>query len=139
MEANADLKERESSRSAMVILTATGIGFTNRHRQQVVEALENGPAVVLAVQVDDVGGPLGPAQGEVSQVDYEYVLAQLTEKTGGRREVLLSPMSVDKVLDAFAAELKAQYRLSYLSADKGRVEIKLARPGLKVRMGSVRP
>jgi hypothetical protein len=63
----------------------------------------------------------------------------VSEQTGGRREVLLAPMGVADVLKAFAAEMKAQYRLSYVSGDKGKVEIKVARPGVKVRMGSTRP
>lgn len=142
VEANKDLKERESSRSAMVIVTGTGVGFANYHRQQVVDTMSKSSTVVLAVQIDDNRVPFTtgePTQGEVSSSDYDYVLSRLTEMTGGRREILLSPMGVDEALKPFAAELKAQYRLSYLSGDKGKVEIKVARPGLKVRMGSTRP
>ena len=143
VEANDDLGDREASRSAMVIVTGTGIGFTDRHRQQVVEAVRRGPAVVLAAQIDDSAISAGAGQGEVSRLDYDYVLSRLAETTGGRREILLSPMGVDEVLDEFAAELGAQYRLSYLTSGsergKGKVEIQLARPGLKARLGAERP
>lgn len=142
VEARKDLVDQESSRSAMVILTGTGIGFTNSHRQQVADEMAKGSTAVFVAQVDDNRVPFTtgePAQGEVSAADYDYVLSRVSDQTGGRREVLLAPMGVADVLKAFAAEMKAQYRLSYVSGDKGKVEIKVARPGVKVRMGSTRP
>ena len=80
--------------------------------------------------------------GEVRASDYDYVLANLAEATGGRREVLLSAMGTGPTLDSFAGELSSVYRLTYetvpgLKARK--VEVKVARPGARVRVGVSRP
>jgi len=57
--------------------------------------------------------------------------------------MLLSAMGAGRTLDSFAGELASQYRITYESVaglkDKDRkVEVKVARPGAKVRIGAPR-
>jgi VWFA-related protein len=140
VEASRDLSSQEAGRSAIVVVTGTGAGFTNHPKEQVVDIVRPTGATVLAAEIEESDAEASRGQGEVSRTDYDYVLANLGEYSGGRREVLLSAMGTGKVLDAFAGELAAQYRLTYDSVpgikEKNRkVEVKVARPGAKVRIG----
>jgi len=140
VEASRDLKHREDARSAMVVVTGMGIGFANYDRRQVVDEVAKHPITVLAVEVDEDRYPppdLGPSD-HVTGIDYDYVLATLAKSSGGVRETVLSPMGIERVLHGIAAQLTSQYRLTYVSAAAAReakVEVTVALPGVKVRMG----
>ena len=140
VEASRDLQSKEAARAAIVVVTGTGAGFTNYSKEQVVDIVRPTGATVLAAEIEESGAAATRGQGEVSRTDYDYTLANLAEKTGGRREILLSAMGTGRTLDSFAGELASQYRLTYDSVaglkDKDRkVEVKVARPGAKVRIG----
>jgi VWFA-related protein len=140
VEASRDLKQREDARSAMVVVTGMGIGFANYDRRQVVDEVAKHPITVLAVAVDeDRSAPpeLG-SNDHVTGVDYDYVLANLARSSGGVRENVLSAMGIERALHGIAAQLTSQYRLTYVSAAAAReakVEVTVALPGVKVRMG----
>jgi hypothetical protein len=74
----------------------------------------------------------------VTGADYDYVLSSLARASGGARESVLSAMGLDRTLVGVAANLTSQYRLSYLgSAERDpKVEVTVALPGVKVRVGS---
>ena len=140
VEASKDLQSKEAARSAIVVVTGTGAGFTNYSKEQVVDIVRPIGATVLAAEIEESGAAASRGQGEVSQNDYDYTLANLADGSGGRRDTLLSAMGVERALDSFAGELSSQYRLTYESVaglkDKDRkVEVKVARPGAKVRIG----
>jgi VWFA-related protein len=139
VEASKDLASKEAGRSAIVVLTGTGAGFTSYSKEQVVDIVRPVGATVLAAEIEESDAEASRAQGEVSRTDYDYVLGNLAEATGGRREILLSSMGTGNVLDSFAGELAGQFRLTYESVpglkDKDRkVEVKVARPGARVRV-----
>lgn len=141
VEASRDLKDEESGRSAIVVVTGTGIGFTNYAKEHVVDVVRGSGATVLAAQVEDVGRGAGRGAGEVSRTDYDYVTANLADRSGGRREILLTAMGTGRALDSFAAELGSTYRLSYESAPgvkDPKLDVKVARPGARVRVGRPR-
>jgi VWFA-related protein len=143
VEASKDLQSKEAARSAIVVVSGIGAGFTNYSKEQVVDLVRPSGATVLAAEIEESGAAASRGQGEVSRTDYDYTLANLAETTGGRREVVLSAMGTGRVLDLFAGELGSQYRLTYESVaglkDKDRkVEVKVARPGAKVRIGTPR-
>ena len=142
VEAGRDLKSREDARGAMVVVTAMGVGFTGYDRRQVVDEIEKLPVTVLAVALDeDRSLPTLGASDHVTGVDYDYVLATLAKSSGGARENVLSAMGIEKALSGIAAQLAAQYRLTYASAapsKEPRVEVNVALPGVKVRMGAPR-
>jgi VWFA-related protein len=140
VEASRDLQSKEAARSAIVVVTGTGAGFTNYAKEQVVDIVRPTGATVLAAAIEESGAAATRGQGEVSRVDYDYTLSNLAEKSGGRVEILLSAMGAGRTLDSFAGELASQYRLTYDGVaglkDKDRkVEVKVARPGAKVRIG----
>lgn len=142
VEASRDLKHREDARSAMVVVTGMGIGFAGYDRRQVVDEVEKHPITVLAVEVDEDRSP--PALGSTDHVtgmDYDYVLSTLAKSSGGVRESVLSAMGIERALQGIAAQLTSQYRLTYASAAAARdakVEVTVALPGVKVRMGAPR-
>ena len=138
VEASRELKEREDARSAVVVVTGTGPGFSDYDRRQVVDLVEDLPVEVLSVVVGD--GTIGALQSDddlVGGVDYDYTLATLAKSSGGLRETVLSPMGVEHALRKLAAHLSGQYRATFLSAgardpDLG---VAVALPGVKVRVG----
>ena len=143
VEAAKDLQSKEAARSAIVVVTGTGIGFANYSKEQVVDLVRPSGATVLAAEIEESGDAASRSQGEVSRTDYDYTLGNLADATGGRRDIILSAMGTGHTLDSFAGELGAQYRLTYETVaglkDKDRkVEVKVARPGAKVRIGTPR-
>jgi VWFA-related protein len=143
VEASKDLQSKEAARSAIVVVTGIGVGFTNYSKEQVVDIVRPIGATVLAAEIEESGAAASRSQGEVSRTDYDYTLANLADATGGRRDILLSAMGAGRTLDSFAGELASQYRLTYEGVpglkDKDRkVEVKVARPGAKVRIGTPR-
>jgi len=142
VEASADLKQKEGERSAVVVVSGVGIGFTNWERRQVVEKARSGGATFMVVQFEETGEPTQAAGEQVSRLDYDYVFDNLTRQTGGLREISMSAMGVPRSLENVAQALKAPYRLSYTTVPdlkQRKVEVKVARPGVKVRTGPVRP
>jgi len=142
VEASRDMKDREDARGAIVVVTGMGIGFAGYDRRQVVDEVQKVPVTVLGVEVDeDRTAPTFGASDHVTGVDYDYVLATLAKSTGGVRESVLSAMGIEKALQGIAAQLTAQYRLTYASAATGKdpkVDVTVALPGVKVRMRSPR-
>jgi VWFA-related protein len=139
VEASRDLKDREDARSAMVVVTGMGIGFANYDRRHVVEEVEKHPVTVLAVEVDeDRSPPEFGSSDRLSGVDYDYVLSTLAKSSGGVRETVLSAIGIERALQEIAAQLTSRYRLTYTSAGAARnpkVEVTVALPGVKVRVG----
>jgi len=142
VEASADLKQKEGERSVVVVVSGVGIGFTNWERRQVVEKARPGGATFMVVQFEETGEPTQAAGEQVTRLDYDYVFDNLTRQTGGVREISMSAMGVPRSLERIAQALKAPYRLSYTTVPdlkERKVEVKVARPGVKVRTGPIRP
>lgn len=135
VEASRDVKGREGRRAVVLAVTGTGIGFSDRDRRRVVdEGLETG-VQFLAVQFDEVGDPdVQSGSAQMDRADYDYVLSELTRKSGGRHERILSALGARGALEKMAPELTARYRLTYASSGKdGKLDVQVARPGVKVR------
>ena len=142
VEASADLKQKEGERSAVVVVSGVGIGFTNWERRQVVEKARSGAATFMVVQFEETGEPTQAAGEQVTRIDYDYVFDSLTRQTGGVREMSMSAMGVPRALENVAQALKVSYRLSYTTVPdlkQRKIEVKVARPGVKVRTGPPRP
>jgi VWFA-related protein len=145
VEAAEDLEEREAERTAVIVISGRGLGFANYDRSQVVErALRRGHPTFMVVDFQEGGAPVDPGRGggdvtgSVGQIDYDYVFGQLTDRTGGVRETPLSSMGLGKSLEKVSAALSGQYRITYGTLpDIGdrKVEVKVARPGVKVSLG----
>ena len=147
MEATQDMKawlartEQAEVRPTVVIVTGAGIGFTSHDRRQVVDRASRTGLVFSGVAFLEGGGPEGGPGSDpqtVGRMDYDYVVGTLAERTGGLYESTLSAMGVDDALDKIAADLAGRYRVSYATLSEsrtGKVEVKVARPGVKVRVG----
>jgi VWFA-related protein len=132
-EAAADLNKKEGERSAVVVLTGLTPDLSHRDKWRAVDEAEKKAGLFLAVSYDD-GGDFADRQ------KYDFLLRGLSEKSGGRYETVLSSMAVAQAMDKLLDDLKSQYRLKYVGApdvkDKDRqLEVKVARPGVKVRVG----
>jgi len=147
VEASEDLKLREGQRTAVVVVSGNGLGFTNYDRFQVVERALKNAHTFMTVSFQEGEAPGDPALGQndemgrVGRADYDFVLGTLADRSGGLREVPLSAMGVDRSLEKIAAALGGQYRITYgtLPDLKDRkVEVKVARPGVKVSLGGSR-
>jgi VWFA-related protein len=141
VEASRDLKTQEGSRSAVVTVTGVGVGFTNYERRHVVEVASRNAMLFMSVEVIRGIDPFRGSEpyGEVRQQDYEYVLANLAERSGGRLLTTLSAMGIGKKLAEIGAELRGQYRLSYATLpelEERKLEVRVARPELRVRIGA---
>lgn len=135
VEAARDLRGREERRGVVLAVTGSGIGFADRDRRRVVdEGIETG-VQFLAVQFDESGDADVQAGSEqINRQDYDYVLSELTRRSGGRHERVLSAMGARGALEKMAPELTARYRLTYASSGKDdKLEVQVARPGVKVR------
>jgi VWFA-related protein len=142
VEAAADLKQKEGERSAMVVVSGVGLGFANYERRQVVEKARASGATFMVVQFEEAGSPAESGDQQVTRLDYDYVFEGLTRQTGGLREITMSAMGVPNSMGRVVQALTAPYRLSYVTVPdlkERKVEVRVARPGVKVRTGPVRP
>lgn len=134
VEAGEHLRKKEGARRAMVVVSGFGPEFSSRNRYQVMErALQFGLDVFSAVLIEEGQG----ADNEM-RLNYEHVLHELSSKTGGLFERPLSSLGVDTSLAKISRDLKGRHRIGYatLPEIKGRkIEVKVARPGVKVRVG----
>jgi VWFA-related protein len=147
IEASDDLKQKEGQRTAVVVVSGNGLGFTNYDRFSVVDrALKNAHSFMI-VNFQEGAGPGDPAlggndaMGRVGRADYDFVLGTLADRSGGLREVPLSAMGVDRSLEKIAASLGGQYRITYSTLPDlkdRKLEVKVARPGVKVLLGGSR-
>lgn len=135
-EAAADLNKKEGERSAVVVLTGLSPDLSHRDKYRSVEEAEKkgGPFMFMAVSYEEGGADFEDRQ------KYDFVLGGLARQSGGRYETVLSPMAVSVALGKLLDELKSQYRVKYVGSpdlkDKDRkLEIKISRPGVKVRVG----
>src|SRR4029079_11179854 len=53
VEASKDLRAQEADRSAIVVVTGTGVGFANYSKEQAVEKVRPSGAIVLSAQIEE--------------------------------------------------------------------------------------
>jgi VWFA-related protein len=134
VEASRDLKKREGQRSAVVAVTTMGVEFSNRPRQAVVEQARGNADTFSSVVYEE-----GLADSLETRLNYEYALDGLAKESGGLHESTLSAMGLEKALAKIGADLRTRWRISYATlADlkRRKLEIRIARPGMKVRIAS---
>jgi VWFA-related protein len=102
-------RKRRDLRRVMVIITAQGPEFSEIGYQTVLDyVLESGAPMHSYVLMRQGVSPTDAAAQEV-----ELTLARGTSLTGGRREDLLSAMSMTPRLQSLALELNHQYEVVY--------------------------
>lgn len=147
IDASEDLKQREGQRTAVVVVSGNGLGFTNYDRFQVVERALKNAHTFMTVSFQEGAAPGDPtpgsndAMGRVGRSDYDFVLGSLADRSGGIRETPLSAMGVGRSLEKIAAALGGQYRITYSTLPDlkdRKIDVKVARPGVKVSIGGSR-
>jgi hypothetical protein len=100
--------KRESPRPVIVVVGTEEVEFSTLTDEVVIEALVSAGAQFHAVMVTDT------SPDRTQEERYRsMVLARGTDRTGGRRENLLSSMALPDTLRALAAELNHQFRVVY--------------------------
>ena len=130
-EASADLKKlsREGDRTVVVAVTGTGPELSYRDKYRAAEEAEKSAELFLSVQID-----VGEADFEMRS-NLSYVMDRLARATGGRYEVILSPMGTDTALRKLSAHLRSGFRLAYATVPdlkKRKLDLSIARPGTEV-------
>jgi VWFA-related protein len=131
VEASRDLRVQEGARAAVVAVSGSGIEFSGRTRERVVDDAQGAGVLVHSVQFEEGEGPLE------SRHNYDYVFSTLAKKTGGLRETVLSAMAVETALRKVATDLSSHYRLRYATTPdlkERKLEVQLARSGAKARV-----
>jgi VWFA-related protein len=123
---------RKSPRPVIVALTMEGVQFSDLHYEQVLKALEASGA---ALHVLEVGTPADSMADEMR--NRNVVIAEGTERTGGRRDLILTPSGIAEALPRVADELLNQYVVTYGRPETlippGKIQVTVSRPGVTVR------
>jgi VWFA-related protein len=135
-EASADLKKlsREGDRTAVVAVTGTGPEFSYSDKYRAAEQAEKNAELYLSVEIDS-----GDAELE-ARANLSYVMDRMARATGGRYDVILSPMGLDSALRKVSAHLRSGYRLAYATVPdlrKRSLDLSVARTGTKVILPSL--
>jgi VWFA-related protein len=130
-EASVDLKKlsREGDRTVVVAVSGTGPELSYRDKYRSAEEAEKSAELFLSVLIDS-----GEADFEMRS-NLGYVLERLSRGSGGRYEIILSPMSTDSTLRKLSAHLRSGYRLAYATLPdlkKRKLDVSVARPGTDI-------
>jgi hypothetical protein len=126
------IKAREPARPVIVAITTEGPEFSDRYYDLVLDPLRNSGAAFHALVV----GPPSSGTGDAAR-NRGVVLDQGTRETGGRRDNLLSSMSLPGKLKELATELTHQYLVTYARPQSlippEHVTVAAARPEMTAR------
>ena len=132
VDASRGLEKRKAKRPVIVAITIEGIEFSNQHYQPVLEAVERSGATFHALAI---GSPSSSQDDEMR--NRNMVIAEATERTGGRREQVLADSALPETMRELADELLNQYVVTYSRPDTlippQRIEVTSTRPDVKVR------
>ena len=132
LDASRGLAKRESDRKAMLAITFEGVDYSNRHYQVVLDELKKTGA---ALHVIAIGTPSSSLSDEMR--NRNMVIAEGTDRTGGRRDQVLAVSGIPDKLKQAADELVGQYLLTYGRPDTlipgEKLEVRSTRPNVTVR------
>ena len=132
LEASRGLERRKAVRPVIVAVTVEGIEFSNQHYDPVLEALERSGATLHTLAI---GSPADSQSDEMR--NRNAVIAEGTERTGGRREQVLADSGLPEKMRQLADELLNQYVVAYARPETlippRRIEVTSTRPGVTVR------
>jgi VWFA-related protein len=132
VDASRGVERRKAARPVIVAITIEGIEFSNQHYQQVLEAIERSGATLHVLAV---GSPSSSQTDEMR--NRNMVIAEGTERTGGRREQVLADSGLPEAMRELAEDLLNQYVVTYSRPETlippQRIEVTSTRPDVKVR------
>ena len=131
-EVSRGLEKREPARPVIVAMTTEGVEFSNLQHEQVLKGLQASGA---AFHVIAIGMPSASMSDEMR--NRNIVIAEGTERTGGRRDQLLAESSLTEALPRLADELLNQYVVTYGRPETlippEKIQVSVSRPGVTVR------
>lgn len=138
VDASKRLRRREGARNVIVVITTEGPEFSERYHGAVLDEFRTS-ATLHAFVLTRPGG--SPALHDPARRERELTLASGTSETGGRREHLLTSLSLEERLHELAVELEHQYRVEYARpaslVPPSKVEVSVRQAGLVVRAPKV--
>lgn len=112
VEVSRGVQKREAKRTAIVALTIEGVEFSNRYYQPVLDDLQKSGATLHVLAIGT------PADSQADEMrNRNMVIAEGTVRTGGRRDQLLTVISIPDKLKQLADELLNQYVVTYARPD----------------------
>ena len=139
VDASRGFRGRESARPVIVVISGQGPEFSLRFHQDVLDDLRATHATLHSIVVTRRRLPIFRDGAR----ERELTFSEGTELTGGRREDLLTSMSLGDTLSHLARELKTQYRLVYVGPDvripPTRIDVAIRQPQLTVRASRIPP
>lgn len=131
-DASRGLARREGSRRAIVAVTIEGVEFSSLFANQVLDELYASGATLHVI-----GLGTSTAQLNDEMRNRNTVLVEGSDKTGGRRDTLVSPLAIPDRLKQLAAELSSQYVITYSRPDTlippENLRVSVRNPALTVR------
>lgn len=127
------LRRREAVRPHIIVFSARGPEFSERHHQSVVDALRESGATLHTLMLNRPG--IGMNSREEQEL--QLAVANGTKMSGGRREDLLTTMALDDRLRSVASEIENQYEVTYARPrtliPPKTMEVSVKRPDATVR------
>jgi VWFA-related protein len=132
VEASHGFQKREAKRPVMVALMTEGLEFSNLYYQRVLEELEKSRATLHVLTIT---GVKAASTDEVRNRD--QVVAEGTDRTGGRRDQILAASAIPERMQQLADELLHQYVVTYARPETlippEKIDVSVKRPGVTVR------
>lgn len=132
VEVTKGLLKRETKRPVIVAIVMEGVEYSNTQYQQALEAIQKSGA---ALHVIAVGMPSGSMDDELR--NRNQTIAEGTERSGGRRDQLLTYIGLEQKLEQVADDLLNQYVVTYARPETlippEKLQVTVTRPGVTVR------
>jgi hypothetical protein len=132
LDASRGLQKKEAARPVIVAVTVEGIEFSNLHYQTVLEAVERSGATLHVLAIGTPADSLGDEMR-----NRNMLIAEATERTGGRREQVLADSGIPGRMKLVAEELLNQYVVTYSRPETlippSRIEVSTTKPGATAR------
>jgi VWFA-related protein len=132
VEVSQGLQRRKADRPVIIAVTMEGIEFSNLQSETVLKALDASGATL---HVLSVGMPSSSMTDEARNLN--RVVADGTQRTGGRRDQVLAVSGIPEALQRVADDLLKQYLVTYGRPDTlippEKLQVTVSRPGLTVR------
>jgi Ca-activated chloride channel homolog len=132
VEACHGFEKREAKRPVIVALMTEGLEFSTLYYQRVLDELDKSRA---ALHVLTITGVTAAQTDEVR--NRNQLVAEGTERTGGRRDQIIAPSAIPDRMQQAANELLHQYVVTYARPETlippEKIEVTVTRPGLTAR------
>ncbi|MEO5896297.1 MAG: hypothetical protein ABIS06_11390 [Vicinamibacterales bacterium] len=132
IEVSKGVQKRNTQRAHIVALSVEAVEFSNLQHEVVLKELLASGATLHVLAIGTSGEPISDEMRNRS-----IVIADGTQQSGGRREQLLTPMSIDDQLTKLAGEVTNQYLVTYGRPEAliqpQKLQVSVKKPGLTAR------